>query len=159
MPPSTRAGQLHRLLHAMETPLSGKRTDFAKPFHHFQQFLRRRGITVVISDFYDEPASIMKMIEPLRFRGNEVVLFHVLDPHEIEPYFDRPVLLLDLEDDTSLEVTPEYARSEYRGKIGKHLEDLKDRARGAGLDYCLMNTARPLDEGLREYFRLRQRRP
>jgi uncharacterized protein (DUF58 family) len=159
VPPSTRAGQMHRLLHTIEMPLAGKRTDFSKPFLHFQQFLRRRGITVVISDFYDEPASIMKVIEPLRFRGNEVVLFHVLDPHEIEPYFDRPVLLQDLEDGTALEVTPEYARSEYRGKINKHLEDLKDRARGAGLDYCLMNTAKPLDEGLREYFRMRQRRP
>ena len=53
MPPSTRQGQFARLLHAIEKAEPGTRTDFAKPFVHFQNFLRRRGIVVVISDFYE----------------------------------------------------------------------------------------------------------
>ena len=61
------------------------RTDFAKPMHHFQDFLRRRGLVVVISDFYEQPDVIVRNIEPLRFHGNEVVLFHILDPQEIQP--------------------------------------------------------------------------
>ena len=83
--PSTRQGQLFRLLHAIEKAEPGTRTDFAKPFVHFQQFLHRRGMVVVISDFYEEPETIVKTVEPLRFRGNEVILFHVLDPQEIGP--------------------------------------------------------------------------
>ena len=77
IPPSTRQGQLMRILHAIEKAEGGTRTDFAKPFTHFQQFLKRRGIVVVISDFYDKPEEIVKVIEPLRYRGNEVVLFHI----------------------------------------------------------------------------------
>ena len=61
--PSTRQGQLMRLLHAIEQAEAGARTDFAKPFIHFQQFLRRRGIVVVISDFYDDPEQIAKVID------------------------------------------------------------------------------------------------
>src|SRR6202158_1881826 len=56
--PSARQGQLHRLLGGLEHAEARARTDFAKPMRYFQEFT----------------------IEPLRFRGNEVVLFHVLDP-------------------------------------------------------------------------------
>lgn len=157
--PSTRQGQLFRLLHAIENAAQGTRTDFAKPFAHFQNFLRRRGIVVVLSDFYEQPETIIKTIEPLRFRGNEVILFHVLDPQEIKPKFREPVLLVDMEDARSaLEVSPEYAREEYRRKIDSHIESLSSAARSAGLEYFLMDTGRPLDEGLREYLAVRRGR-
>jgi uncharacterized protein (DUF58 family) len=157
--PSTRQGQLFRLLHAIEHAAPGTRTDFAKPFVHFQNFLHRRGIVVVLSDFYEQPETIVKTVEPLRFRGNEVILFHVLDPQEIKPKFLEPVLLVDMEDaHASLEVSPEYAREEYRRKIDSHIEGLSSAARSAGLEYFLMNTGRPLDEGLREYLAVRKGR-
>ncbi|MEI9973338.1 MAG: hypothetical protein WDO73_15615 [Ignavibacteriota bacterium] len=157
--PSTRQGQLFRLLHAIEGATPGTRTDFVKPFVHFQNFLHRRGIVVVLSDFYEQPETIVKTIEPLRYRGNEVILFHVLDPQEINLKFREPVLLVDMEDaHSSLEVSPEYAREEYKRKIDSHIEGLSTAARGAGLEYFLMNTGRPLDEGLREYLSVRRGR-
>ena len=156
--PSARQGQLFRLLHAIEKAQPGTRTDFAKPFVHFLDFTRRRGLVVVISDYYERPDVIVKTVEPLRFRGNEVILFHVLDPQEIAPKFGEPVLLTDMETSGTLEVSPEYARSEYRHKIDAHIQALRDQAKGAGLDYFLMDTGRPLDEGLREYLGVRQGR-
>ena len=159
VPPSTRQGQIFRLLHAIEKAEKGTRTDFAKPFVHFQTFLRRRGIVVVLSDFYEDPGLIIKAIEPLRYHGNEVILFHVLDPLEIAPKFREPVLLVDMENAAhALEVSPEYARNEYRHKIDAHIEALSSKARGNGMDYFLMNTSRPLDEGLREYLAVRKGR-
>jgi len=158
IPPSTRQGQLHRLLHSIEHSAVGVHTDFAKPFLHFQQFLHRRGIVAVISDFYDQPENIVRVVEPLRYHGNEVVLFHVLDPEEIKPTFRDSTLLVDMESKTSMEVTPEYSRTEYRKKIEDHLEALKSKTKAAGMDYFLMNTSRPLDEGLREYLTVRQGR-
>jgi uncharacterized protein (DUF58 family) len=156
--PSSRQGQLFRLLHAIEQSEVGTHTDFVKPFHHFQNFLKRRGIVVVISDFYERPETIIQTVEPLRYHGNEVVLFHVLDPREIDPKLRDPVVLIDLEDKTSMEVSPEYARTEYRAKINAHIAALRDKTHAAGMDYQLMNTARPLDDGLREYLTIRQGR-
>ena len=156
--PSSRHGQLFRLLHAIEKTEVGTHTDFAKPFLHFQQFLRRHGLVIVLSDFYGEPETIIRTMEPLRFRGNEVILFHVLDPQEIAPKFREPVLLEDMETSHKLEVSPEYARTEYRYKIDAHIEALSNKAKSAGMDYFLMNTGRPLDEGLREYLFIRQGR-
>ena len=158
VPPSTRQGQLMRLLHAIEHAEGGTRTDFAKPFFHFQQFLHRRGIVVVLSDFYENPDTITKVIEPLRYHGNEVVLFHLLDPNEIAPKFKDPVLLLDAEDETAMEVSPEYARNEYRTKIKDHMAHLSDKAASAGLEYVFMDTSKPLDPALRNYLSIRQRR-
>src|SRR3954453_10299182 len=155
--PSTRQGQLFRLLHAIEKAHVGTHTDFKKPFVHFQNFLHRRGIVVVISDFYEDPATIITTVEPLRYKGNEVILFHMLDPQEIKPKFREPVLLVDMENQgAAMEVSPEYARNEYRRKIDAHVEALGAKARGAGMDYFLMDTSRPLDEGLREYLAIRR---
>jgi uncharacterized protein (DUF58 family) len=159
--PSTRQGQLFRLLHAIEKAEAGetKKTDFAKPFHHFQNLIHRRSIVVVLSDFYAPPEEIVRTVEPLRYRGNEVILFHILDPQEIAPKFREPVLLFDMENrGDALEVSPEYATHEYRRKIDNHIETLGSKARGSGIDYFLMNTGRPLDEGLREYLSIRQGR-
>ena len=158
VPPSTRQGQLSRNLHAIEKAEAGKRTDFSKPFMHFQQYLRRRGIVIVISDFYDDPKTICKTVEPLRFHGNEVVLFHLLDPQEIAPKFKDPVLLVDVEDNVAMEVTPEYAKTEYKQKMDQHIQGLRDEAARAGLEYVFMDTSKPLDVGLRNYLAIRQRR-
>jgi uncharacterized protein (DUF58 family) len=156
--PSSRHGQLMRLLHALERIELGVRTDFQKPFLHFQQFLSRPGIVVVISDFYEDPSVVVRTIEPLRYRGNELILFHVLDPVEIAPHFRKPVLLVDMESDDSLEVTPEYSQTEYRAKIDAHVEALRNKASRAGMQYRLLDTSRPLDQALREFLVLREGR-
>jgi uncharacterized protein (DUF58 family) len=156
--PRSRQGQLARILHAVEKAEPGARTDYAKPFFHFQQYQFRRGIVIVISDFYADPETIVKTIEPLRYRGNEVVLFHILDPEELQPKFRDPLVLIDMETKESMEVSPDYANVEYREKIQKHIEILGSKARGAGLDYHVANTSKPLDESMREYFKLREGR-
>ena len=156
--PSTRQGQFMRVAHAIEHAQPGTRTDFAKPFIHFQQFLKRRGIAVVVSDFYEEPETVIKVMEPLRFRGNELILFHVLDPQEIQPKLKEPVLLVDMETQDAVEVSPDYAKHEYRAKIDAHVDTLRTKAKAANMDYFLLRTDRPLDDALREYLTIRQGR-
>jgi len=153
--PSTRQGQLHRLLAGLEQAEARARTDFAKPMRYFQEFLKRRGMVLIVSDFWESPESIVRTIEPLRFRGNEVVLFHVLDPKDVRPDLNGPSILVDMETKEQLEVTPDYTKKEYREKIDTHLADLRDRAQAAGLGYYLLMTDRPLDDALREYLTLR----
>jgi uncharacterized protein (DUF58 family) len=156
--PSTRQGQLQRLLAGLELAEPRARTDFGKPLHHFQEFLRRRGLVVILSDFYEKPETIIRTIEPLRFHGNEVVLFHVLDPKEIDPKMNEAVVLVDLETKTHMEVTPDYLNKDYRQKIDAHIEALRDGAKGAGMDYHLLVTNKPLDGVLSEYLTIRQGR-
>jgi uncharacterized protein (DUF58 family) len=154
--PSSRQGQLMRVLNAIEGAQAGTRTNYAHPFHVLQEFLRRRGIVVLISDFWENPETVIKTVEPLRYHGCELILFHMLDPEEIRPKLRHPVLLQDLETGEAMEVSPDYTSNEYRDKIDAHMEDLKTRARAAGIDYFLIDTSRPLDEALREYLAVRK---
>jgi uncharacterized protein (DUF58 family) len=156
--PSARQGQLTRLLHGIEAASLGKRTDYRRPFFELQQFLKRRGITVLISDFFETPEVIIDTVLPLRFRGNELILFHVLDPAEIDPKLREPALLIDMETSEAIETSPEYAQRDYRQKIQAHVAELRTKAESAGLDYFLLPTDRPLDRALREYFTIRQGR-
>jgi uncharacterized protein (DUF58 family) len=158
VPPSTRQGQLARLLHAIDKVQVGVRTNYSRPFAHLREFLHRRGLIVLISDFWDQPEEIVKTVAPLRYHGNELVLFHVLDPEEIRPKLRDPVLLEDMESGATLEVSPDYAAHEYPGKIDAHVEDLRTRAQAARLDYFLIDTSRPLDTALREYLAIRKGR-
>jgi uncharacterized protein (DUF58 family) len=156
--PSTRPGQLARLFAALERAEAHARTDFTQPLRHFQELLHRRGIAIVISDFYQDPETIVRAIEPLRFRGNEVVLFHILDPQEIRPVLKSSAILVDLETEQKIEVVPEYAKTSYRARIDAHIEQLRSRTRAAGMDYQLLVTDQPLDAALRAYLARRKER-
>ncbi len=156
--PSTRHGQLQRLLAALELAEPRARTRFEAPLEHLRGFLRRRGIIVILSDLYEPPDSVIRAIEPLSYRGNEVVLFHLLDPGELKPQIGASAVLVDLESATRFPVTAEYAAGRYRERISRHIESLRVAARGAGLAYQLLVTDQPLDAALREYLTVRQGR-
>jgi hypothetical protein len=122
---------------------------------YFQEFLRRRGIVLIVSDFYEQPEKIVRAIEPLRFHGSEVVLFHVLDPKEIRPQLKGPSVLVDLETGDRLEVIPDYVKTQYRAKMDDHLAQMRERTQAAGMGYHLLTTDKPLDRALMEYLTLR----
>jgi uncharacterized protein (DUF58 family) len=153
--PSTRQGQLQRLLAGLEQAEAHARTDFVKPMRYFQELVKRRGMVLIVSDFWEPPESIIRTIEPLRFHGNEVVLLHVLDPEDVRPELNGPSILVDMETQNQLETTPDYTKKEYPERIAAHLADLRDRTQAAGMGYCLLMTDRPLDDALREYLTLR----
>ena len=78
---------------------------------------------------------------------------------EIRPQLGAPSILIDLETDESLEVTPGLRAQRVRARrwmrTSRHL---RDRARGSGMDYYLLVTDKPLDGALREYLTIRQGR-
>jgi uncharacterized protein (DUF58 family) len=158
VPASSRHGQFVRVLHAIESAQPGKRTDFEKPFVHCMNFLRRRGILVVISDFYAEPQRVVETMAPLRSHGDELILFHLLDPQEIRPTLKDPAVLVDMETGDELEVSPDYMKEEYPQKVDAHIAAMKDQAQRSGIDYFMLDTSKPLDAALRDYLLVRQGR-
>lgn len=157
--PSSRHGQWLKVLHAIDRAEPGRSTDYTRPFWHFQQFLRRRGIVLVLSDFFAPARDVIATVAPLRQRGNDVILMHVLDPEEVAPELDSSRVLIDMETGQEMEVQPAYASGPYREKMRRHLEDLESLAQGAGMSYYRSLTSEPLDEALRRYLAVREGRP
>lgn len=153
--PSSRQGQMMRLMHAIDQAEAGTRTDFVRPFSHLVDFLRKRGLVIAISDFWEDPAAVIKAVSPLRARGSELVLFHILDPEELAPKIKGSVLFEDLESGAKMQVSADYATHEYKDKMAAHLEGIKKKAEGAGIEYFLCDTSKPLDESLRRYLAIR----
>ena len=113
---------------------------------------------VLISDLLDDPDSVVAGLRHLKFRGSEVVVFHVLDRAELEFPFVRATRFQDLE--TGRELTT--VASEIRDGYVREMEQMSGRyareLRLAGIEYCQVQTVQPLDAALREYLATRSRR-
>ena len=96
-----------RAAHARSAEGRAARAACAAPLHKMAEHFKRRGILVLISDFYEEPDAILEAIKPLRFLGNDLIVFHVLDPAEIDFGFDDASSFEDLESGEQMPVVPE----------------------------------------------------
>ena len=157
-PPSSRSGKLQGVLHTIDAAEPGQGTDLAKPFERFRQHVRRRGLVAVISDFYCDPEEMIPGVRPLAFSGQDVILFQVLDPQELEPSMAESTLLEDVESGDAVEVSPRFMTRDYPERIRTHVAALSDAASAIGADHVLLNSAETLDQPLRKYLLFRQRR-
>ncbi|MBI2816446.1 MAG: DUF58 domain-containing protein [Acidobacteria bacterium] len=157
VPSRTRRGQLPYVLHMLDRARPGKGTDFAGPLRKAMQFLRRRGIVILISDFYEAPEKVMHAVRGLQFGGNDLVLFHILDPGELQFPVDAPVQLEDMETTERLEVVPESAAEQYRSLLQQHIQTLQHECRSSRIDYTMLDTSRPLDYALFTFLSARAR--
>ena len=129
----------------------------SEPLRKMAEHFKRRGILLLISDFYDEPDEILEAIKPLRFLGNELIVFHVLDPREIDFAYDDASTFEDLETAEQMPVVPQSFRDQYRSMIQDHINALTTRFSEQRIDYTLVNTAEPLDRSLFSYLSSREK--
>ncbi|HEY5401888.1 MAG TPA: hypothetical protein VIK24_03430, partial [Pyrinomonadaceae bacterium] len=123
------------------------------------EILTRRGIVVVISDFYDEPERLKEAFQHLRFKGHDLVAFHVLDQNEMDFKFDDPVLLLeDAETQEQMPVLPDVVMNGYRERMRRHVDDMRTCAAANHVDYEMLTTKQPLDFALFSFLSRRSSR-
>ena len=155
IPASRRTGQLHSLLHQIEKAEPTKGTEFKKPLNFLAETLSRRGIVILISDFYDEPANILAGLKVLKAKGNDIMTFHIMDDFELTFPFADMAQFEDMETADKMHIIPEYLRTQYLNVIENHIEALKKGMSAVQIDYTLMNTSKPLDAGLFSYLAAR----
>lgn len=155
IPASRRGGQLSNILKEIDHSEAAKETAFKKPLRYLADALNKRGIIVVISDFYDEPANIIAGLKALKSKGNDIMTFHIMDDYELTFPFEDMAQFEDLETAQKMHVIPEYLRPQYLKVLNDHMAALKKGLAGAQIDYTLMNTSKPLDAGLFAYLAAR----
>lgn len=155
VPPS--AKHLDVVLHTLDRAKAERPGHLVAPLKRLAEHFGRRGIIVVISDFYAEPEEVFDAVGLLRFRGNDVVLFHVLDPLEIDFSFVEPSSFEDLESGDQIPIVPAALAEQYRSLVAAHIEALTTRASQQQIDYMVLNTGQPLDYALFRFLSMRER--
>jgi len=149
VPARNRTGHMRTIFGNLSMLEPGGETDLAASLHQLAEILTRRGIVVVISDFYDQPDRLGEAFQHLRFKGHDVVAFQVLDQNELDFDFDDPVLLLeDAETQEQMPVLPDVVVGGYRERMRRHVDDMRLCAAANNVDYELLTTKQPLDFAL-----------
>jgi uncharacterized protein (DUF58 family) len=157
LPASARPGHLHGLLVSLDRLELGHRSNVSGPLHRVAEMLKKRGLVVLISDLLDEPDAVIGGLKHLRFRGSDVIVFHVLDPHELTFPFERESRFRDLETSSEVLAVPAAVRAGYLRRMGALLEVYERELRTVGIDYHRLETSQPLDLALMRYLSTRSR--
>ena len=120
--------------------------------------MTKRGMVVLVSDLFDDPASVVAGLKHLRFTGTDVIVFHVLDRAELTFPFQQASRFRDLETDDEVLVQPSEVRAAYLKEIERLMATYVRELRLAGIDYCLMDTSQPVEFALLAYLATRRRR-
>jgi len=158
LPASARPGHLHALLATLERLAPGARSDVSKPLHQLAEALTKRSMAVLVSDLLDEPEQVLKGLKHLRFRGTDVIVFHVLDAAELTFPFTRTTRFVDTESGDEIVAAPSAVRDDYLKKIGDLVAGYERELRVAGIDYVLVDSSKPLDFALLSYLSTRAKR-
>ena len=155
VPPS--AKHMEVVLHVLDRLKPASPGNLRVPLHKIAEHFGRRGILVLISDLYEEPDAVLEAVGPLRFRGHDLIVFHLLDQAELDFSFTDPSAFEDLESGEQMPIVPEAAAKQYRDLVQAHVEALRERCSANRIDYTLVNTSSPLDHALFSYLTTRER--
>ena len=163
VPPS--AKHLQRILQTLDriekkgrdARVTAGKSTLLGPLKKLSDTLRRRSLVVLISDFYEDPDEVVSALSHVRGRGNDMMVFHLLDPREVNFSFPDPSNFIDMETGDKMPIIPEYLREQYRELVSAHTAALAKRIVEARADYTMFDTSKPLDLALFSYLAARQR--
>jgi len=156
-PRSDNLATIHTLMARLAAFEPKEQTNIAAVLHEMARQIRRKGLVIVISDFFDDEAQVLEGVQHLRFGGNEVVVFHIMDPWELEFPFTGQIEFEGLEQIPKILTRPAEIRKSYLREVEGFRQRLRDGCERNNCHYTLVNTAQPLHEVLSAYlaFRLR----
>jgi uncharacterized protein (DUF58 family) len=158
LPARHRPGHLRSLMLALERTGSGAATDLTAPLERAASLLRKRGVVVLISDFLAPIDALESSLGLLTASGHELLIFQLLDPHELSFPYDQPARFRDLEAGRELFLEPSTARPEYQRRLAAHIENLKALCERLGAVYHQFTSDQPLETALLHFLKTREAR-
>jgi uncharacterized protein (DUF58 family) len=155
VPPS--AKHFNVLLHTLDRAQAERPGRLLTMLHEAAEHFKRRSIVALISDLYENPDDLVDALKPYAYLGNDLVVFHVLDPAEIAFPYREPSRFRDLESSEQVPVVPGQFADQYRKLIRQHIDTLTQKFAEARIDYVLLDTSKPLDDALFRYLGNRER--
>ena len=157
VPPKSSMRHLREIVNVVMDAEPQQTTSINAALHYLAETVKRRGLFIVISDFYDDKDKIVAGLRHLRFKKNEVIAFHVLDHNELKFPYAMLSEFRDMETNERVQVMPASLRSAYMDAIGGFSDEMRKQCSSMDIDYQLIDTATPFDKVLAHYLHKRQR--
>lgn len=157
IPPHATKQHLRRLLLAMEKITPSRTTNSAAALHRLAEQISRRGLVIILSDLFDDPAKVMAALKHFRHDHHEVLVMHILDPLERSFAFGHDALFRDVETGEMLTTQPYHIQKAYQEAMKEFIDRYKRECRENLIDYVLLDTATSFDVALLNYLNKRQR--
>jgi uncharacterized protein (DUF58 family) len=157
MPARSSPRHFDEMMRQVEALRPGKTTDVAATLNLLAGRFKRRGLIVLISDLYDDPAAVDRALHHFRHRRHEVIVFHVFDRAELDFPFRDVSTFLDLETGERLQADPAYVRGEYRRQLDEFVAGYRRSCADCQVDYVMTDTSVPYDYMLSRYLAKRGR--
>lgn len=148
IPPRRRASHLQTIFKTLSEIEPKSETGLTEGLHAVAEKVPRRGLIVILSDLFCDPDKFSDALQHLRYRKHDVVVFHLMDPQEIDFDFERPHRFVDMEDGSTIVAEPTLIADEYREIVQKFLVDTKKRCHDANADYRLVRTTESFESVL-----------
>lgn len=148
---SSHPSHLKQLLHVMEETVPERKSGMGPIFHDLAERLKKRGLVVIFSDLFDDVGQLLAGLKHFRHRRHEVVVFHVLDPAELDFPFTRSTKFKGLEGWDDLLTDPRALRKAYLREFDAFRRQVMTGCRARRIDYVLLRTDQSLDVALSGY--------
>ena len=157
LPPRRIEGQIAHLMEALDEIRSAGATVLDQTLHEVAETIRKRAMVVVISDLLTDLEPLRNSLEHLLFRKHDVALFHLIEPEEISPSWNRPVRLQDMEGGEAMTVDPDEVRLGYEIAVREFLDEIEQMTRESAVDYQRMLLDQPIESALVRFMEGRSR--
>jgi uncharacterized protein (DUF58 family) len=149
--PSSQPSQLKEMVHQMNKGCGGEKTSLAPIFHDLAERITRRSILVLLSDLFDEPATILAGLKHLRYKRHEVSVMNVMDAAELDFPFQEATLFRGLEQYPELLTDPRSLREGYLAEVNGFLAEMQHGCRNQNVDFVPLRTDHNLGVALSSY--------
>jgi len=154
---SSQPSHLRQLLHVAEQASPGGETELGPVLHDLAERLRRRGLVIILSDFFDDPEPLLAGLKHFRHKRHDVSLLQIVDPAEQDFPFDEPTLFKGVEAPVEQLSEPRSIRRAYCREFESFLETLRRQSRELGMHYSLIRTDQRMDVALSAFLESRSR--
>ncbi|MBK8010912.1 MAG: DUF58 domain-containing protein [Deltaproteobacteria bacterium] len=139
-PVKARRGHLQEVLDHLEALKAGGPSQLASALHALTEGLPRKTMIIVFSDLLDGGLEAVNAFGRLRARKNDVILFHVLDPDEVDFPFEEQTAFVGMENDAELQVDAREIREAYLQEMERFCHDVEVACRAGRVDYRKVRT-------------------
>jgi len=149
--PKSKISHLNYLLKVLNNTKIEGETKISNILHSLAESIKKRGLIILISDLIDNPKDVLSGLRHFRYKGHEVIIFHIIDDKEINFDFNSPINFIDLEDQKMIKTDPRQIKTDYKESFDNFCQEYKNECNKNNIDYIPINTSSSIDKTLIQY--------